>query len=91
MRRSCGRSAPHWRGSCLDGTGAVAPRLASIRSWFSAKAMVRLLRRLGDGAGCLLVLDDLHWADVDTVALVEFLAGAVGSSAVLVVGAVTVR
>ena len=51
------------------------------------EGMVRLLRRLGDGTGCLLVLDDLHWADVDTVALLEFLADAVGSSPVLVVGA----
>ncbi len=74
------RIVPGW-----DGIGAAQPGVDPVV--VLGEGMVRLLRRLGDGAGCLLVLDDLHWADVDTVALVEFLAGAVGSSPVLVVGA----
>jgi DNA-binding CsgD family transcriptional regulator len=43
-----------------------------------------LLRLLGDTAGCLLVLEDLHWADADTLALVEYLAGAAPGWPVLI-------
>src|SRR5215475_4453168 len=41
------------------------------------EAVVRLLRVLGRTAsrtGCLLVLEDLHWADPETLAVVEYLA-----------------
>ena len=80
FRAALARIVPGW-----DGSSAVPPGVDPVV--VLGEGVVRLLRRLGDGAGCLLVLDDLHWADVDTVALVEFLAGAVGASAVLVVGA----
>jgi hypothetical protein len=36
------------------------------------EAVVRLLRRLSGRAGCLLVLEDLHWADAETLAVVEY-------------------
>jgi DNA-binding CsgD family transcriptional regulator len=52
------------------------------------EGLLRLLRLLG-GDGCLLVLEDLHWADGDTLALVEYLAGAVAGWPVLI--AVSVR
>ena len=84
FRAALARIVPGW-----DGSGGAPPGVDPVV--VLGEGVVRLLRRLGDGAGCLLVLDDLHWADVDTVALVEFLAGAVGSSAVLVVGAVAIR
>jgi DNA-binding CsgD family transcriptional regulator len=51
------------------------------------EGLVRLLRQLGGEAGCVLVLDDLHWADADTLAVVEFLAGAIGTSRILLVAA----
>lgn len=41
------------------------------------EAVVRLLRvlgRSGSRTGCLLVLEDLHWADPETLAVVEYLA-----------------
>ena len=38
------------------------------------EAVLRLLRVLDRGSGCLLVLEDLHWADADTLAVVEYLA-----------------
>ena len=38
------------------------------------EAVVRLLRVLGGAAGCLLVLEDLHWADPETLAVVDYLA-----------------
>jgi DNA-binding CsgD family transcriptional regulator len=43
------------------------------------EAVLRLLRVLGDNRGCLLVLEDLHWADADTLAVVEYLADNLGS------------
>ncbi len=45
-----------------------------------------LLRLLGGTPGCLLVLEDLHWADADTLALVEYLAGAAAGCPVLIAG-----
>lgn len=40
------------------------------------EGLLRLLVAVGGSAGCLLLLEDLHWADADTVALVGYLAGA---------------
>ncbi len=37
------------------------------------EAVLRLLRRLGPG-GLVVAMEDLHWADPDTVSLVEYLA-----------------
>jgi predicted ATPase len=48
------------------------------------EGLLRLLRWIGGAAGCLVLLEDLHWADADTLALVEYLAGAVRDSPVLV-------
>jgi DNA-binding CsgD family transcriptional regulator len=49
------------------------------------EAVIRLLRVLGrsQGAGCLLVLEDLHWADAETLAVVDYLAGTLGTERVL--------
>jgi DNA-binding CsgD family transcriptional regulator len=52
------------------------------------EGVLRLLRLL-DEAGCLLVLEDLHWADAETLALVEYLAAAAARWPVLI--AVSVR
>ncbi len=38
-----------------------------------AEGVLRLLRLLGQGRGCLLVLEDLHWADPETLAVLEYL------------------
>ena len=37
-------------------------------------------------AGCLLVLEDLHWADGETLALLEYLADNLSAERVLCVG-----
>jgi DNA-binding CsgD family transcriptional regulator len=37
------------------------------------EAVLQLLRRLAGPAGLLVVLEDLHWADPDTLAIVEYL------------------
>ena len=38
------------------------------------EAVLQLLRRFAGSAGLLLVLEDLHWADPDTLAVVEYLS-----------------
>ncbi len=38
------------------------------------EAVVRLLRAIGGARGCLLVLEDLHWSDPETLAALEYLA-----------------
>jgi len=53
---------------------------------FLGEAVLRLLRALSPEAGCLLILEDLHWADQETLALVEYLADNVASDRVLCLG-----
>lgn len=52
---------------------------------FIAEALLRLLPRVSDGAPALLLLEDLHWADEETLAAVEYVADAVESMSVLIV------
>lgn len=63
------RLLPAWAGSGLGGPEqAVDPVLVL------AEGLIRLLRELVGAAACLIVLDDVHWADADTLALLEYLA-----------------
>jgi DNA-binding CsgD family transcriptional regulator len=50
------------------------------------EAVLRLLGWLGSGHGLLVVLEDLHWADPDTLDVVEYLADNLGEEPVLCVG-----
>ena len=65
FRSALGRLVPEWR----------QPRQTSgVDSLvFLGEALLRLLRAMSD-AGCLLVLEDLHWTDRETLALLEYLA-----------------
>src|SRR6185312_6116927 len=59
------------------GLGDAAPAGGADDSpVFVGEAVVRLLRVLGGDTGRLLVLEDLHWADPETLAVVEYLADA---------------
>ncbi|MGY1689910.1 ATP-binding protein [Geodermatophilus sp. SYSU D01105] len=49
------------------------------------EAVLRLLGHLGARQGLLLVLEDLHWADPDTLAVLEYLLDNVASQPVLIV------
>ncbi len=49
------------------------------------EAVLQLLRRIAGSAGLLLVLEDLHWADPDTLAVVEYLSDNLSAQAVLCV------
>ncbi|MGI5170572.1 ATP-binding protein [Spirillospora sp. CA-253888] len=48
------------------------------------EGVLRLLRAVGGGRGCLLLLDDLHWADPDTLAVLEYLVDGVADQRILV-------
>jgi DNA-binding CsgD family transcriptional regulator len=93
FRAALGRLVPGWAGSSTgaesgSGTGASGdggPDPVVVLG----EGLLRLLVAAGRSAGCLLLLEDLHWADADTVALVAYLAGAARSSSILL--AVSVR
>lgn len=51
------------------------------------EGVLRLLRVVGAGRGCLLVLDDLHWADLDTLAVLEYLVDQVVDQRIMICGA----
>ncbi len=47
------------------------------------EGVLRLLRTLGGPRGCLLLVEDLHWAEPETMAVVEHLAAHASSQRVL--------
>jgi len=74
-RAALGRLLPSWAG-----TGSRP--LDIDPTVLLGEGLLRLLTAVGT-PGCLLRLEDLHWADDDTIALVEHLAGVVGAAPVL--------
>jgi hypothetical protein len=76
-RAALGRLIPGWARADDAPGRTVDPTLVL------GEGLLRLLRLLDD-AGCLLVLEDVHWADADTLVLVEYLAGAAAGWPVLV-------
>jgi DNA-binding CsgD family transcriptional regulator len=77
-----GRLVPGWR-SGHDPNAAGGPDDSPL---LLAEAVVRLLRAHGGGRGCLLVLEDLHWADPETLAALDYLGDALRGEPVLCVG-----
>jgi DNA-binding CsgD family transcriptional regulator len=74
----------------LPALGAIVPTLAGesageASSPVRAEAIVQLLARLGAPRGLVLVLEDLHWSDPDTLAVVEYLADNLARAPVLLV------
>lgn len=51
-----------------------------------AEGVLRLLQSAGRERGCVLLLEDLHWADPDTLSLVEYLADNLAGERILLVG-----
>jgi DNA-binding CsgD family transcriptional regulator len=78
FRPVLGRLVPEWR----------RPRRAAADESlvFLGEAVLRLLRALSPDAGCLLILEDLHWADRETLALLEYLADNCSAERVLCIG-----
>jgi DNA-binding CsgD family transcriptional regulator len=80
-RAALGRLLPSWAGA---DPGDPATDLSADPAVVLGEGLLRLIRTaLGDAPGCLLRLEDLHWADGDTLALVEHLAAAAARSPVL--------
>ena len=67
---------PDWGAGDTTGGADNSPVLVG-------EAVVRLLRVLGGAAECLLVLEDLHWADPETLAVVDYLADTLAAERVL--------
>jgi DNA-binding CsgD family transcriptional regulator len=73
-----GRLVPEWR---PDAATTTDSSLVDV-----SEALVRLLRVLAGGRGCLVVLEDLHWSDPETLAVVEYLADNLAGEPVLCLG-----
>ncbi|WP_372662037.1 helix-turn-helix transcriptional regulator [Amycolatopsis kentuckyensis] len=69
---------PDWR----SGPEADPPLLVV------AEAVLRLLAVVGRAGGCVLVLDDLHDADAETLFVLEYLVGNLESARVLLIGTI---
>ncbi len=67
FRPALGRVVPDWREA-----RAVPDEPVSV----VAEGLLRLMLALGGGAGAALLLDDLQWADEETIAIVEYLVRA---------------
>lgn len=75
FRSILGRLVPEWRG---DDAGLVESAMAL------AEGVLRFLRVVAGGHGCVVVLEDLHWADPETLTVLEYLADNVALERVLV-------
>ena len=77
FRPALARLIPEWRqGQAVQDESLV----------FLGEAVLRLLRTMSPDRGCLLVLEDLHWADRETLALLEYLADNLAGERVLCAG-----
>ena len=65
----------------IAGTGGDGP--ADHPPEMRGEAVLQLLRGLAGPGGLLLVLEDLHWADPDTLAVVEYLSDNLSAELVL--------
>lgn len=75
FRPAVSRLLPHWR--------VEDEAVAEASSVIVNEGVLRLLRLLAGDSATLMVLEDLHWADPETLALVEYLADNLGSEPVL--------
>ena len=75
-RAALGSLVPEWRRPG-DAGAHVSPVIIG-------EAVLRIMARPGGPAG-LLILEDLHWADPETLAIVEYLADNIGTAKVLCV------
>jgi hypothetical protein len=73
FRPALGRLVPEWR---PREPVAEAESLVVL-----GEGVLRLLRALAGDRGCLLLLEDRHWADPETLAVLDYLVPAVRASA----------
>ena len=75
-RRALAQIVPEWRVAGEETYQASAMEIG--------EGLLRFLTSVADDA-CVLVLEDLHWSDPDTAAVVEYVADNVGTAPVLCV------
>jgi DNA-binding CsgD family transcriptional regulator len=75
-RAALGRLLPDWATRSVPET-SVDPSLVL------GEGLLRLLSAL-DPKGCVLLLEDLHWADAETLALLNYLSDAVSAAPLLI-------
>jgi DNA-binding NarL/FixJ family response regulator len=75
FRPILGRLIPEWR---LPGERPAEESLVVL-----GEAVLRVLAEAAEGTGCVLVLEDLHWADSATLEVVEYLADNVADQPIL--------
>jgi DNA-binding CsgD family transcriptional regulator len=66
-----------------EGPGGPAVGMGEASAAVRGEAVLRLLRRLAQPGGLAVVLEDLHWADPDTLAVLEYLGDNLASVRVL--------
>jgi DNA-binding CsgD family transcriptional regulator/tetratricopeptide (TPR) repeat protein len=74
-RAALGSLVPEWR--------QPEVRTGQISAMILGEAVLRLLTRPDWHGGSLLVLEDLHWADPETLAFVEYLSDNIADTSVL--------
>ena len=65
-----------------DGSGGTDEPLSPV---FVGEALLRVLPHVSNGRPTLLLLEDLHWADEETLAAIEYVADAAESAPLLLV------
>jgi DNA-binding CsgD family transcriptional regulator len=75
FRATLGRLVPHWR---VDQPAAPDESLLAV-----AEGVLRFLTATAGDHGALLVLEDLHWADPETLTILEYLADNLAAQRVL--------
>ncbi len=73
--------------AALPGTAEPAPLRPSEARFRLYEAVARFLSRVAEKAPVLLALDDLHWADGETLALLRYVARASTRARLLILGA----
>lgn len=71
-------------GAILPGVATTDRPASDASAAVRGEALLQLLRRVAP-EGALVVLEDLHWADPDTVSVVEYLADNVAAQPILLV------
>lgn len=79
-RPALARLVPEWRGAAA-GSAGYPETVVEL-----AEALLRLLAVLGREQGCVLLLEDLHDTDAETLAVLEYLVDNLAGLPVLVVG-----
>ncbi|MEO6606636.1 MAG: AAA family ATPase, partial [Aeromicrobium sp.] len=81
FRASLARLIPQWRQGDERGVDESVVLLA--------EAILRLLRVVAENGACVLILEDLHWADPETLSIVEYVSENLASEPVLLLCKVT--